>query len=166
MIVIRREQETDFPQVYELNIAAFESDEEARLVDRLRGVEGYLSYVADSEGSILGHISFSPVTLDDTSRPFAGLAPMSVLPAFQRQGIGSSLVEAGLEGCRAERLTAVFVLGHAEYYPKFGFRVAEQFGFRCEYPVPSENFMVLELQPGCLKGESGLVKYDPVFAEV
>lgn len=165
MIEIRREQERDYSQVYQVNVAAFKGDVEARLVDKLHGVEGYLSYVADLDGRVVGHISFSAVTLDDELCPFAGLAPMSVLPEFQKQGIGSLLVNAGLKDCSKAGYTAAFVLGHAEYYPKFGFQAAEQYGIRCEYPSPAENFMVFELQTGALEGESGLIKYHPIFAE-
>lgn len=163
MIEIRREQERDLSQVYGVNVAAFGRDAEAGLVDRLRKIEGYLAYVAHLNERVVGHISFSPVTLDGTQCQFVGLAPMSVLPEFQRQGIGSLLVYRGVEGCRSGGCSAIFVMGHPRYYSKFGFQVANRYGFECEYKVKAENFMVLELQARAFEGKGGLIKYDPVF---
>lgn len=165
MITIRKEEPRDFAQVSELNKVAFGGDEESNIVDRLRSVPGTISLVAEDDGAILGHICFSPVTLNGNAGTFIGLAPMSVLPDHQRQGIGSRLVEAGLAACQANGATAVVVLGHAEYYPRFGFRNADEFGITCEYDVPPENFMALELVPGGLKGMRGVIGYDRVFAE-
>lgn len=95
-----------------------------------------------------------------------GLAPMAVAPSHQRQGIGSALVRAGLERCRALGSGAVVVLGHPAYYPRFGFSPSVHFGIRSEYEVPEEAFMVLELQPGFLRGISGTVQYHAAFAKV
>lgn len=90
---------------------------------------------------------------------------MSVLPGHQKQGIGSRLVTVGLDACREAGRTAVFVLGHADYYPRFGFQTAAELGFSCEYPVPPEHFMALELVAGSLANTSGLIKYHPAFAD-
>ena len=98
--------------------------------------------------------------------PLVGLAPMAVAPGHQRKGIGSHLVREGLARCRAAGVAGVVVLGHAEYYPRFGFVPAQQFGLRCEYDVPADVFMALELTQGALRGVSGLVRYHAAFAAV
>jgi len=90
---------------------------------------------------------------------------MSVLPELQNQGIGLKLVKEGLKAAAAAGFTAIFVLGHSHYYPRFGFETAKLRGFSCEYPSPDESFMVLELVPGALKGKQGVIKYGPEFAE-
>jgi putative acetyltransferase len=95
-----------------------------------------------------------------------GLAPMAVLPARQRQGIGSALVRDGLGRCRELGYEAVVVLGHPGYYPRFGFVPASRFGIGCEYDVPAEVFMALELVPGALRGKPGTIRYHPAFAEL
>lgn len=164
MIEIRPEKEEDFPQVYRVNALAFERDEESVLVEKLRKVESYMALVAERDGKIVGHISFTPVTVEDEETRFLGLAPMAVAPEFQSQGIGSRLIEEGLKICAERGFTAVFVLGHAHYYPRFGFETAARRGFSCEYPSPDESFMVLELEAGALEGRRGLVKYCPEFA--
>jgi putative acetyltransferase len=119
----------------------------------------------------MGHILFTPVTIDQGGGRAArlramGLAPVAVLPEFQRQGIGSELVRRGLTACRDIGYEAVVVLGHPDFYPRFGFAPASTFGLKCEYSVPDPVFMAIELVPGALKGISGLVKYAPEFASV
>jgi putative acetyltransferase len=95
-----------------------------------------------------------------------GLAPMAVVPAMQRHGVGSMLIRAGLDACACLGCDAVVVLGHAQYYPRFGFSPASMFGLRCEYDVPDEVFMALELQPGRLMGKSSTIRYHAAFAQV
>lgn len=95
-----------------------------------------------------------------------GLAPMAVAPAHQRQGVGSALIRAGVERCGELGFVAVVVLGHAGYYPRFGFSPAARFGVCCEYDVADEAFMATELQPGSLRGKSGVVKYHMAFSNV
>jgi putative acetyltransferase len=90
---------------------------------------------------------------------------MAVAPQCQRRGIGSMLVQEGLNRCAARGLDGVVVLGHATYYPRFGFVPAERFGLRCEYDVPSEVFMALALPKRSLEGISGLVRYHAAFAQ-
>jgi putative acetyltransferase len=94
-----------------------------------------------------------------------GLAPMAVLPSRQRGGIGSALVRDGLERCRLSGVQAVVVLGHAEYYPRFGFIPASRARLRCEYDVPDDVFMVCELEEGSLAGKAGTIRYHPAFAD-
>lgn len=91
---------------------------------------------------------------------------MAVLPEFQKRGIGTLLVEAGLAECRKAQYDFVVVLGHPEYYPRFGFVPASRYGIKCEYPVPDEVFMLIELRAGALQGRHGIVKYEPEFDEV
>jgi len=164
---IRPERATDTGEVRALNRAAFETSMEATLVDALRErARPIVSLVADAAGSIVGHILFSPVTLSGHGEvTIMGLAPMAVLPARQRQGIGSALVRAGLENCWQLGCDAVVVLGHPGFYPRFGFAPASRFGIGCEYDVPDEVFMALEIEPGVLRGKSGTIRYDAAFAE-
>jgi putative acetyltransferase len=168
MISIRRELPEDYAAVYRVNTLAFGLEEEAALVDRLRAVQPHLSLVAVDDGQVVGHIFFSPVSVESEDVKFMalGLAPMAVLPAYQNQGIGSQLVRHGLKECEREGHEIVFVLGHPDYYPRFGFSVAKAKGFSCEYPAPDEAFMVAELKPEALNGRRGLVKYNAEFAMV
>jgi len=92
-----------------------------------------------------------------------GLAPMAVAPANQNKGIGSALVRTGLERCKELGFGAVVVLGHPGYYPRFGFLPSARFGIGCEYEAPEEAFMVVALQPGCLRGKTGTIKYYAAF---
>lgn len=166
--LVRAESPADRAQVFSLHQAAFGGDGEARLVDLLRAqASPFVSLVAEVEGELVGHIAFSPMTLPGSvGRLVMGLAPVGVAPEWQRKGIGAALCRAGLEACRAMGVEAVFVLGHAEYYPKFGFAPAARFGISSEYEVPHDYFMALELEQGALAGVSGKVKYHEAFAEL
>ena len=165
---IRRETEADRAAVRAVNEAAFETPAEADLVEALRGKDMPLvSLVAEVDGRVVGHILFSPVSLTEHAHlNFMGLAPMAVVPDYQRKGIGSALVRQGLAHCKDLGCCAVVVVGHPEYYPRFGFAPAGRYGLRCEYDVPAEVFMVAELEAGALSGASGLVRYDDAFAGV
>ena len=124
MITIRTEQQEDLAAIRCIHELAFGGNGEALLVDRLRARQKLLvSLVAEDAGRLLGHIAFSRVTLDSprSPGPGAGLAPMAVLPEHQKQGIGSLLVREGLEQCRGIGMRWIVVLGHADYYPRFGF---------------------------------------------
>jgi putative acetyltransferase len=165
---IRLERPDDIAAVAAVNRAAFETGSEADLVDVLRErARPIVSMVADDDGSIVGHILFSPVTLSGhPDVKIMGLAPMAVLPAAQRRGIGSALARAGLDRCRQLPAAAVVVLGHPAYYPRFGFVPASRFGIACEYDVPDDAFMALELEPGSLHGKPGTIRYHQAFANV
>jgi putative acetyltransferase len=164
---IRSEEPADVSGIRAVNLAAFETKAEADLVDSLREhARPIISLVAEDSGVIVGHILFSPVTLDGKPIQMMGLAPMAVVQASQRHGIGSALVRTGLDACKRNGVGAVVVLGHATYYPRFGFMPASRFGLRCQYDVPDEVFMVLELTPGVLHGRFGMIQYHPAFANV
>lgn len=167
MIKIRREAEDDYPAVFRVNELAFESDGEPRLVEQLRA-KPHISLVAVDGEKVVGHIFFSDASIeavDGSSTPTTSLAPMAVLPKYQNQGIGSKLVKAGLKACAEEGRDAVFVLGHKDYYPKFGFEIAAGRGFSCQFEVPDEHFMVIELREGALAGKSGKIMYPPEFSD-
>jgi putative acetyltransferase len=166
-IEIAPERVSDIPMIHAVNLEAFGGEAEARLVDRLRGeIEPFLSLVARFGDVVVGHILFTPVQLAGRGKAgLLGLAPMAVLPAFQGQGIGGRLVEAGLAAARELGGRGVVVLGHADYYPKFGFRPAAEFGLSNEFRAPAANFMALELRPDGLQAASGEVRYHPAFSE-
>lgn len=167
-MIIRPETTADIAAIHALNEVAFPTNAEAGLVDRLRVLaEPYIACVAVSDDKTVGHIAYSPVTIDgDTSVHVMGLAPMAVAPACQRNGIGSELVEAGICACRDAGVAALVVLGHPEFYPRFGFLPASNFGIGCEYDVPDEVFMAMELTAGSLAGRSGTIRYHPTFSEL
>ncbi len=168
MIIIRAEAPEDYAAVRRVNALAFGRDGEAKLVDKLRAASPHISLVAVEDSEVVGHIFFSPATVESYPADFAAVAlgPMAVLPEHQSRGVGSRLVARGLEECEARGHDAVFVLGHPDYYPRFGFSPSAAKGIRCEFPVPDEAFMVVELRPGALGGRTGLMKYRPEFAEV
>jgi putative acetyltransferase len=151
-----------------VNISAFETSTEADLVDALRDqTQPLVSLIAEDNGAIVGHIMFSPVSLSsDPALRIMGLAPMAVAPEHQGKGIGSALVRAGLEQCKQLGCGAVVVLGHPAYYPRFGFLSAARFGIGCEYEVPADVFMAVELQARFLSGRSGKIKYHAVFSNL
>jgi len=167
-ITIRIETSADQSAVSQVNRAAFPTAAEAGLVDSLREqAKPLLSLVAECEKHVVGHIMFSPVELDGYPElNLMGLAPMAVLPEYQRQGIGSVLVRAGIEECRQLGTQAIVVLGHPEYYPRFGFRPAAEWGIACEYDVPPEAFMLLEIEPIALDGTSLIARYHPAFSDL
>jgi putative acetyltransferase len=169
MIHIRPEQPEDVAAIRRVNEQAFNDSAEANLVDLLREHgKVTLSLVAVHDAQVVGHILFSPVVIESAGESFAaiGLAPMAVLPEWQNQGVGSLLVKAGLDECRRQGHSAAVVLGHAGFYPRFGFAPASRFGIRSEYDVADEVFMAIELQPGALAGRGGLVRYQPEFNDV
>lgn len=168
-LIIRQETEADLPAIYHVNESAFGRPNEAELVNTLRGAATpFLSLVAEVGGQVVGHILFTPVTVKLAAEAWQAVAlgPMGVLPAFQNQGIGSALVQAGLTACREAGYGVVFVLGHPNFYPRFGFTPAPPRGLPCEFAVPDDVFMVVELLPHALGGRQGVVHYHPAFKGV
>jgi putative acetyltransferase len=166
---MRRETPDDIPAIQHIHTAAFGRRHEANLVDALRRNNALtISLVAVQDDRLVGHIAFSPVTITSEAGTIEalGLAPMAVLPAYQRRGIGSQLVEAGLTACRSAPYGVVVVLGHPHYYPRFGFALAKPLGIVWEHDAPDEAFMVQELREGALTQTKGVVKYRPEFQAV
>jgi putative acetyltransferase len=166
VIAIRPEEPRDLEQVHDLNEQAFDGPLEACLVDAVRGTSGSFALVAEEDGRVIGHVLFTPVTIEgaDAGVRVAGLGPMAVLPERQREGIGSRLARAGLAASREAGYDAVVVLGHPFFYPRLGFTRADAYGLRYEVEVPAEAFMVIELRPGALSGRGGVVSYHPRFS--
>jgi len=166
---IRHEAPNDVNVIYEIEQAAFDRNDEADLVNRLRNNDGVLlSLVAELDGVLVGHILFSIVTVTNDTETFdaVGLAPVAVLPEHQNQGVGGALIEAGLQMCREHGHDLVFLIGHPTYYPRFGFQPAVPLGFDCDYVTdgePNDHFMVTALRDGALEGKSGYVRYRPEF---
>jgi putative acetyltransferase len=167
-MIIRPEAEKDKTAIQEINQSAFETSAESTLVDILREqANPIISLIAVEDEKVVGHIMFSPITLGGSvDLKIMGLAPMAVLPEYQRKGIGSALVQTGLDECKSLGFGGVVVLGHVNYYTRFGFIPSTQFGINCEYDVPEEAFMVIELQPSYLAGATGQVKYHSAFSNV
>ena len=164
-ITIRQEVESDRQAIWKVNRSAFEYDDEANLVDALRdGRYVEVSLVAEKDGEIVGHILFSrlPIITNVGMVDAVSLAPMAVLPGHQRQGIGSQLVQAGLEVCREQGHKIVVVLGHPAYYPRFGF--SAELARSLENPFGGgDAWMALELVSGAAAGVEGRVEYPPPF---
>ena len=168
MITIREEQPRDIKKIRDLNKRAFGQTQEADLVDKLRqNCDDLLSLVALMQNQVVGHILFTPVIVESEDNIVKGmaLAPMAVLPEYQRQGIGSELVRAGIEKLKKRQCPFIIVLGHAEYYPRFGFEPASRYGVRSEWEVPDEAFMILVIGEFEMQGVVALARYRPEFAE-
>lgn len=190
-IHIRPETPADVDAVRAVHEQAFERPDEADLVDRLRRtVDPLVSLVAVSDGPVVGHILFSPVRVVPSEAPppsavsktaasktavktpvsetptLMALAPMAVHPDRQRRGVGTRLVRAGRDACAARGVDALVVLGHPDYYPRFGFRPARGFGLTCPYDVPDDAFLALELTPDALRDVAGRIRYPDAFASL
>ena len=167
-MIVRHEELKDYAAVHAVNVLAFETPAEANLVEALRrDAHPIVSLVAEDDEAIVGHVMFSPVSLTDhPDLKIMGLAPVAVVPAYQRKGIGSALVKAGLENCKALGFGAVIVLGHSAYYPRFGFIPSIRYGIHSEYDVPEAVFMAIELLPGYLQGAKGIIQYHTAFKDV
>jgi putative acetyltransferase len=165
---IRPETPADIPAIFEVNYQAFAHYDEARLVDALRDARVFnpeLSLVAVDGDRIIGHIMFPPVTIESshTVTPAIALAPLVVHPDFQGLGVGTALIEEGLNVCRMLGHRIVIVIGHPGYYPRYGFRSARANGILAPFVVADDVFMVLALEPGALDGIQGTVKYPAEF---
>jgi putative acetyltransferase len=165
--VIRDEAAGDALAVRAVLEEAFASPVEAGIVDALRAAcPDRLSLVAERDGGIVGHILYTPGEIDAEDgvlRGF-GLAPVAVRTAWQRRGIGSALIDEGTRRLRAAGVPYVIVLGHPEYYPRFGFEPASRHGVRCQWPgVPDDAFMLLVLDEAVAPRLGGLARYRPEF---
>ena len=163
-VLIRREQPDDEGTIRVVNEAAFGRSDEADLVDHLRHEGAVLaSFVAEQERSIVGHILFSRTLIDAANEPVlsVALAPLAVLPVNQHRGVGSQLTRFGLDWLRTRGERSVLVVGHPQYYSRFGFSTARS--CLLSTPFPAEAFMALELVPGALDGIRGAVRYPAAF---
>jgi putative acetyltransferase len=165
--IIRGERPEDAQGIRSLLEAVFPTTEEAELVDRLRrSCPDCLGLVAVEDDALVGHVVFTPVTLQTEAGVVegSGLAPLAVRPDRQRRGIGTALVHAGLDHLRAAHCPFVVVLGHPTYYPRFGFVPASRLGVRCQWDqVPDDAFMILALAPDRVPASGGLAQYRPEF---
>jgi putative acetyltransferase len=178
-IEVRTELPGDFAEISAVVASAFEREEEARLVEALRELPGFdprLSLVAvDSRSAaeqIIGHILFTDILIrrvNESAVRAVALAPVAVVPDWQRRGIGSRLTAAGLAACRARGDRWVIVVGHADFYPRFGFRSARARGLEVPFPVEDASFMVCDLASDASDSSTsiaGMVEYPPPFLAV
>ncbi|MFK7771729.1 MAG: GNAT family N-acetyltransferase [Saprospiraceae bacterium] len=167
---IRQETPLDFKSVYTLNHLAFKQEGESQLIEKIRMGDTFipeLSLVAEQDEKVIGHILFSKTKIiGEQTYPSLALAPMSVHPDFQNKKIGSELITIGLQIAKKLNFEHVIVLGHKNYYPKFGFQKASTWNIRCPFEVPDDHFMAIELVERSLENKGGLVEYPPVFYEV
>ncbi len=171
---IRQEVPSDYDAVIALTAKAFETmpfseGDEDKLVDRLRKAPTFipeLSLVAELDNQLVGHILFTPMVIDNGQQQFKSLVlgPVSVLPEFQKQGIGGQLIVAGHQKARDLGFQSVILIGHPEYYPRFGYKKASTWGIKTLIPLPSDDvFMAVELTENALSGVSGMVVFPPEF---
>lgn len=168
-MTIRIERPEDAALVRHVNELAFGQPLEARLVEKLRqACTDSLSLVAE-DGDVVGHILFTPVVVESSGRRIVGmgLAPMAVRPERQREGIGSQLVRRGLDMLREGGCPFVVVVGHPEYYPRFGFEPASTHGLASQWEgIPDAAFMVATLDERAMTGVAGVARYRDEFNEV
>lgn len=172
-IHIRQEQKTDYQQVRSVIKSAFEdlaiSDKtEHLLVERLRDSEAFvpdLSIVAEIEGKIIGHILISRVKINNAQSSFdaLSLAPVSVLPEYQNKGVGSMLIVHAHKVAREAGHKAIVLVGHQDFYPKFGYLQSQEFNITFPFDVRPENAQAIELEEHGLRGVSGCVEYPKEF---
>ena len=169
-VSIRPEAESDAGVIQEITERAFGRPYEALVVERVRQSSGFipeLSLVAEHEGQIVGHAMFSEVAIEGESRSWTvpALGPISVMPEFQKQGVGGQMLQAGLERATELGHGVVVLIGHPTYYPRFGFVPAGSLGLKCAIPVPDNVFMAYLLRPDGLEGIQGTVVFPPAFQE-
>lgn len=174
MITIRQEEEKDYPQIFQLIEEAFKNIEysdhqEHFLVEKLRKSDAFipeLSLVAENEnGEIVGHILFTKLKIIDGSEIFESLAlaPVSVKPEFQNQGVGGQLITSGHFIAKKLGYESVILIGHEKYYPKFGYQKTTNFRISFSFDIPEENGMAIELIKNSLNNKKGIVKYPKEF---
>lgn len=174
-VIIREERQKDFEKINQVVKAAFKNVEQSDhtehlLVEKLRKSQAYipaLSLVAQTpQGEIVGHLLLSKAHIINGSQSFEvlALAPLSVAPAFQRNSIGSKLIEAAHQRAKKLGYAAIVLLGHKDYYPRFGYKKASLFGVSFPFNAPDDCCMVAELRKNALLGISGVVCYSQAFS--
>jgi predicted N-acetyltransferase YhbS len=174
-LLIRQEHRKDWLEVERLIEAAFKevtiSDhKEHLLVRRLRNSKAFvpeLSMIAEIDNKILGHILLTKITIDGDEKevPSLALAPISVMPDYQGQGIGSMLINHAHHVAKKIKFESIILIGHAHYYPRFGYRKCSEYGIKLPFDTPDENCLALELVPGALIDVKGYVIYPKEFYE-
>lgn len=169
-ITIRKESENDYKYVYKVNKEAFLRDNESELVEKIRLGDNYindLSLVAIVKNEIVGHIMLSKIEISGKENlDILTLAPMSVIPNYQKIGIGSKLIESAIEKAKELGYKAIIVLGHENYYPKFGFEVAALYDIYPPFDVPDDVFMIKILDKTIIDQLGGQVLYPKEFMEI
>jgi putative acetyltransferase len=166
-VIIRDERTQDLESIEEMSRQAFGEEEEGILVNKLRANKDAMIFlVAEKETKVVGYILLSRMYVKTNAEriPFLGLAPVAVLPSVQNQGIGSRLIEAAIQRAKEIGESAIILLGHKEYYPRFGF--SSELMAYIQSPFNQEAFMGLELKEGALKKLVGIVQYPEAFGLV
>jgi predicted N-acetyltransferase YhbS len=163
-LFIRKETPDDFEAITEINNLAFHQKQEGELIENLRKKAEYipeLSLIAIYENKTVGHILYFPITIvaDKSVIATLSLAPMAVLPDYQKKGVGGALITAGLKKAKELGFNSVVVLGHPEYYHRFGFRKASEWGIKEPFGVPDEVMMAIELKEGGLGSGGGMIDF-------
>jgi len=174
-VKIRQETSSDYPVVFDLIEQAFRNEivsdkKEQYLVERLRKSDGFipeLSLVAEMNNEVVGYILLSKIIIEsDINKHTAlALAPVAVLPSFQKKGIGGQLIEAAHHIAKDLGYPSIILLGHEKYYPKFGYRPLHQFNISMPFDAPKENCMAIELISDALNIKKGIVIYPKEFFE-
>lgn len=174
-VTIRKEERGDYPSVFNLIEEAFRTEEQSDhrehfLVERLRNSGSFLeelSLVALHNERVIGHLLLTKIKINNENNSFdsLALAPVSVLPAYQKMGIGSKLILEGHRRAKELGFGSVVLLGHKDYYPRFGYQWCEMFGIELPFDVPADYCMAIELTPHSLKEVNGMVEYDGAFSE-
>jgi len=169
-LIIKPEITSNYQKITEINDLAFGQSNESNLIKNLRKTKNFinkLSLVAELNSEIVGHILFYPIKIQNNAKEFEtlSLAPMAVDPNHQKQGIGKKLVREGLRVSKELGFKSVIVLGHPDYYPKFGFVPASNWNIKCPFEVPDNAFMAIELEENALKGIFGIVEYPKEILE-
>ncbi|MNU60176.1 acetyltransferase [compost metagenome] len=173
-INIRKEEKEDFKVVFDLIQRAFENEEftdhqEQFLVERLRNSDAFvpeLSLVAEIDGEIAGYVLLTKLKIiaDDLKETASlAMAPVAVLPEYQGKGIGGQLILAAHEKAKELGFHSIILLGHQDYYPRFGYEMAKRYGIKLPFDVPDENCMAIELSEGALQNARGTVRYPKEF---
>ena len=158
------ERATDVDSIRAVHRDAFGQEVEGAIVDALRDAGALtISLVSRINDVVCGHVALSPMQTPTPTARVLGLGPIGVRTDGQRSGIGTALMHAAIEQARGDGFDGIVVLGHPEYYTRFEFVPASRFGIRCEYDVPDDVFMALELSPSGLTDCAGLVRYHAAF---
>ena len=171
---IRKSSTLDGTEIEKIHIKAFGKEKGPEIADLVDGLfndetaRPSLSLVAVEGDQLIGHILFTNATLTQTTEPVSAqiLAPLAVLPDTQRRGVGGQLIEEGLTRLKETGVELVFVLGHPEYYPRYGFKPAGKKGYEAPYPIPEEHagaWMVQELRAGIIGRITGKVRCSDVL---